>query len=116
MTTEYYSPSDERDQQIQTDSDDGEDDSSVTSVVESPAVTGVQPSEDEGTVYEREKARIETITRLEQRLRELEAENEQLRKERDAERSRRRKLKNDVSDSATSSGLLGRLKRVFHSN
>jgi len=113
VTTEYYSPSDEHDQQTRTDPDDGEGDSSVNPATASAPGTDVQPSNGEGTVYEREKARIETITRLEQRLRELEAENERLREERDAERAKRRELENDASDSATPSGILGRLKQVF---
>ncbi|MFC4447488.1 hypothetical protein [Halorussus aquaticus] len=113
VTTEYYSPSGEQGQQAQAESDTGEYDSSVNSVADSSSVAGVQPSDNEGTVYEREKARIETITRLEQRLRELEAENERLRDERDIERAKRKALEDDTSQESSPTGIIYRLKRVL---
>jgi len=116
VTTEYYSPSDEQNQQTQTDSDKREYDSSVNPETASASDADIQPRDDNSTTYEREKARIETITRLEQRLRELEAENERLREERDAERAKRKELEKSSPDSASSSGLLGLLKQSFLGN
>ncbi|UPV75213.1 hypothetical protein M0R89_03870 [Halorussus limi] len=113
VTTEYYSPNDEHDQQTQTDPDDGADDLSVNSATASASVRNVQPSKDEGTIYEREQARIETITRLEQRLRELEEENERLREERDAERAKRKALEDDNLQESSPTGIIYRLKQIL---
>jgi primase-polymerase (primpol)-like protein len=115
VTTEYYSPSDEQGQQVQTDSDKREYDSSVTPETASTSDADIQPPDGDSTTYEREKARIETITRLEQRLRELEAENERLREERDAERAKRKELEtdNESERQVSSSSRLVRAKRFF---
>lgn len=117
MTTEYYSPSGTREERTQSDSN-GEVHKSNDDLTEHPTTEAVSPvdvSSPEGgnTVYEREKARIETITTLERRVRTLEAENKRLRQERDAERMKRKELENNPEQEASSPGIVTRIKRVF---
>ncbi|WP_458189454.1 phage NrS-1 polymerase family protein [Haladaptatus sp. NG-WS-4] len=107
VTSDVYSPS----------ADDGSMDTETVEKRDSTATATPEPmvtSTNGGVVHaqERERARIETITKLERRLRELEAENERLRDERDTERAKRRTVEGDAkSDSVT--GILARLKQVF---
>ncbi|WP_158055603.1 phage NrS-1 polymerase family protein [Halorussus halophilus] len=115
VTTEYYSPNGE-------DSDDEDDQpqsngeiSHVSESSDDQGPIGDHPeSAAEASLYSREQERIETIQTLEQRLRELEAENERLRDQRDAERAKRQALEeNESVGGASQSGVLARLKRVF---
>ena len=112
VTTEYYSPQNEQGERRQIESDNGEGVSSDNSEPESATLADAQPVDDQQTVYEREKARIETISTLERRLHELEAENERLREERDAERTKRKALEagDNSEDGSLFSGVLRWLK------
>jgi len=126
VTTEYYSPRGEHGQQTQeksdadtsalsseredATSDDADGVSSDDAAVEPTPTVEVQSAEHGNTIYEREKARIETITTLERRLRELEAENERLREERDAEHTKRKVIERAPEREASSSGIINRFK------
>lgn len=78
------------------------------------AETASGPSVESGDLHERERARIETITELEARLRELEAENLRLRDERDTARANQSRLEDQLTAEAkTQTGFFASLRRFF---
>ena len=114
VTTEYYSPGDQQQgEQTQSDSDDGDSQSVVDPADEGASTADVTPVADGSTVYEREKARIETITTLERQLRELEAENDRIREERDVERAKRKELESNSCQISSASGVFSWFKRLW---
>jgi len=111
VTSEYFSPSGQQQgEQNQTGTADGDSQSIDDSSDDVASTVNAAPAEDGSTVYEREKARIETITTLERRLRELEAENDRLREERDAERAKRKELERNSGQKSSSSGIFSWFK------
>ncbi|WP_435156775.1 phage NrS-1 polymerase family protein [Haladaptatus sp. DFWS20] len=101
VTSDVYSPSDDGDS-INTETETGIGDNTATEMAESTAA--VMTNESGTHLHERERARIETITKLEQTLRELESENERLRAERDEERAKRRALESVTSTASPTVG------------
>ena len=128
VTTEHYSPSTEQQatdevtvhdelgdevRSARNDRDGSSQDSTVG--VEDAVVNAALRSDDDGEpLYERERARIETITRLERKLRDLEVENERLRDERDTEQAKRQALEETTEEHPTiGSEFLERVKRLL---
>ncbi|WP_225741177.1 phage NrS-1 polymerase family protein [Halorussus halophilus] len=67
-----------------------------------------------GDLHERERARIKTILELEEQLRELEAENERLRDERDIARATQSRLEDELTaESDTQTGFFASLRGFF---
>lgn len=112
VTTEHYSPKAQTGQHQQ-ETHDKNGHSSRAKPTESGSGIDVDASTDGSTVFEREKERIETIQLLEQRLRELERENELLRHERNEERAKRQAIEtSEPAEVSRLSKIRTRLRRI----
>ncbi|WP_435156788.1 phage NrS-1 polymerase family protein [Haladaptatus sp. DFWS20] len=91
-----------------TETDSCTDDNLATTMPMAESTKVVTTDDGAVSLHERERARIETITKLERTLRALESENERLRNGRDDERALEA---DDLSESTP--GIFARLKRIF---